>query len=125
MLRPPPRSTRTDTLFPYPTLFRSSFLTEDVGPRLTNSPNMDKANDWAKAKLSGWGLVNVHDDAFADFGRGWEFSQAKVELLAPRALPLFALPKAWTPGTDGPVEGEAIAIELKSKADIKKQIGRA
>src|SRR3546814_14931678 len=34
-------------------------LTEDVGPRLTNSPNMDKANDWAKAKLSGWGLVNV------------------------------------------------------------------
>src|SRR3546814_17058042 len=23
MLRPPPRSTRTDTLFPYPTLFRS------------------------------------------------------------------------------------------------------
>src|SRR3546814_15301880 len=23
MIRPPPRSTRTDTLFPYPTLFRS------------------------------------------------------------------------------------------------------
>src|SRR3546814_18353914 len=26
MIRPPPRSTRTDTLFPYPTLFRSAFL---------------------------------------------------------------------------------------------------
>ena len=99
-------------------------LTEDVGPRLTNSPNMDKANAWAKAKLSGWGLVNVHDDAFADFGRGWEFSRAKVELLAPRALPLFALPKAWTPGTDGPVEGEAVAIEFKSKADIEKHKGK-
>ena len=99
-------------------------LTEDVGPRLTNSPNMDKANDWAKARLSGWGLVNVHDDAFADFGRGWEFSKAKVELLAPRALPLFALPKAWTPGTNGPVEGEAIAIDFKSKADIEKHKGK-
>src|SRR3546814_3041138 len=52
------------------------------------------------------------------------FSQAKVELLAPRALPLFALPKAWTPGTDGPVEGEAIAIEFKSKADIEKHKGK-
>src|SRR3546814_11809003 len=26
MIRPPPRSTRTDTLFPYTTLFRSSYL---------------------------------------------------------------------------------------------------
>src|SRR3546814_2857187 len=99
-------------------------LTEDVGPRLTNSPNMDKANDWANAKLSGWGLVNVHDDAFADFGRGWELSQAKVELLAPRALPLFALPTAGTPGTDGSVAGEAIATELKRKADIDKNKGK-
>src|SRR3546814_1194645 len=85
---------------------------------------MDKANDWAKAKLSGWGLVNVHDDAFADFGRGWEFSQAKVELLAPRALPLFALPKAWTPGTHGPVEGEAHALEFTHKADLEKTKGK-
>src|SRR3546814_9387118 len=29
MIRPPPRSTRTDTLFPYTTLFRSIFLTFD------------------------------------------------------------------------------------------------
>src|SRR3546814_7556820 len=32
--------------------------------------------------------------------------------------------KAWTPGTDGPVEGEAIAIEFKSKADIEKHKGK-
>src|SRR3546814_4798753 len=30
MIRRPPRSTRTDTLFPYTTLFRSSFQTETV-----------------------------------------------------------------------------------------------
>src|SRR3546814_12361620 len=33
MIRRPPRSTRTDTLFPYTTLFRSSFLREVVGRR--------------------------------------------------------------------------------------------
>src|SRR3546814_3638069 len=30
MLRPPPRSTRTDTLFPYTTLFRSAATRDDV-----------------------------------------------------------------------------------------------
>ncbi|MFC7301450.1 M20/M25/M40 family metallo-hydrolase [Cognatiluteimonas weifangensis] len=99
-------------------------LTEGIGPRLTNSPAMDKANAWARGKFEGWGLANVHDEAFEDFGRGWEFSQASVEMLAPRALPLFALPKAWTPGTDGPVEGEAIAVAFKTKADLEKYAGK-
>src|SRR3546814_19205816 len=30
MIQRPPRSTRTDTLFPYTTLFRSAFSTEDL-----------------------------------------------------------------------------------------------
>ena len=87
-------------------------LTEDIGPRLTNSPAMDKANGWARGKFEGWGLANVHDEAFADFGRGWEFGEASVEMLSPRALPLYALPKAWTPGTNGPVEGEAVEVKI-------------
>src|SRR3546814_6378367 len=32
MIRPPPRSTRTDTLFPYTTLFRSDLLLTNRGP---------------------------------------------------------------------------------------------
>src|SRR3546814_8307692 len=32
MIRPPPRSTRTDTLFPYPTLFRSGLRQQLPGP---------------------------------------------------------------------------------------------
>src|SRR3546814_8720415 len=31
MIRPPPRSTRTDTLFPYTTLFRSEFARRMLG----------------------------------------------------------------------------------------------
>src|SRR5215469_2997950 len=36
-------------------------LTEDIGPRLTNSPQMAKANAWTRGKFSDWGLANVHD----------------------------------------------------------------
>src|SRR3546814_16276342 len=34
MIRRPPRSTRTDTLFPYTTLFRSGHEVDDPRPRL-------------------------------------------------------------------------------------------
>ncbi len=99
-------------------------LTEQIGPRLTNSPSMAKANAWTRQKFGEWGLANVHDEAFEDFGRGWEFSSASVQLLEPRAMPLHAVPKAWTPGTQGPVEGEAIAVSIRTKADLEKYKGK-
>ena len=100
-------------------------LTEEIGPRLTNSPAMAQANAWTRSKFDEWGLANVHDEAMAEpFGRGWEFRSASVEMLGPRAFPLHALPKAWTPGTNGPVEGEAIAAKIESKADFDKFKGK-
>ena len=71
-----------------------SHLTETIGPRLTNSPAMAQANTWTRGKFNEWGLVNVHDEAFEDFGRGWEFTSASVEMLGQRVQPLHALPKA-------------------------------
>lgn len=98
-------------------------LTEGIGPRLTNSPQMAEANDWTRGKFNEWGLVNARDEAF-DFGRGWEFSHASVQMLGPRELPLHALPKAWTPGTGGPVEGEALRVEVEKAADLEKYRGK-
>ncbi len=101
-----------------------SHLTENIGPRLTNSPAMAEANRWSRQKFNDWGLVNVHDEAFEDFGRGWEFASASVEMLSERVQPLHALPKAWTPGTNGPVEGELIQVEIKKLADMEKYKGK-
>ncbi|WP_344759384.1 M28 family metallopeptidase [Luteimonas lutimaris] len=100
-------------------------LTETVGPRLTNSPAYDHASRWAGDKLGGWGLANVHDEVYDPaFGRGWEFRSARVEMLSPRQLPIRALPKAWTPGTDGPVEGEVVKVELAKQEDLDAQKGK-
>ncbi|NUS61581.1 MAG: M20/M25/M40 family metallo-hydrolase [Lysobacter sp.] len=100
-------------------------LTEQIGPRLTNSPAMVQANEWTRSKFNEWGLANVHDEAMDEaFGRGWEFKDASVEMLSPRAFPLHALPKAWTPGTNGPVEGDAVAAKIESKGDLDKYKGK-
>lgn len=99
-------------------------LTETIGPRLTNSPQMAQANAWTRSQFTDWGLANVHDEAFDEFGRGWEFSDASVQMLSPRTVPLHALPKAWTPGTDGPVEGEVMAVTIKKLADLEQYKGK-
>lgn len=99
-------------------------LTDVIGPRLTNSPAMAEANRWTRERFTQWGLSNVHDEAVADLGRGWAFTDASVEMLSPRAMPLHALPKAWTPGTQGAVEGDVVHVELKSKEDLKRWKGQ-
>lgn len=98
-------------------------LTDKIGPRLTNSPNMKIANEYTRDKLEEWGLTNAHLEAWGPFGLGWSFSRSVVQLKAPRETPLMALPQAWTPGTDGPVTGEVVLINIESKEDLEKYKG--
>jgi carboxypeptidase Q len=100
-------------------------LTENIGPRLTNSPNYSRAAEWARNKLQGYGLANVREEVYDPaYGRGWEFRASRVEMLSPRQTPIHALPRAWTPGTQGPVEGEVVKVSLKTKEDLEKNRGK-
>src|SRR5262245_36332791 len=77
-----------------------SYLTDVYGPRLTNSPNFREAGEWAQKTMKEWGLANVHLESWR-FGRGWQNQRVVALALTPRAYPLIAYPKAWTPGTNG------------------------
>src|SRR6516162_749134 len=48
-----------------------SYLTDVYGPRLTGSPNIREAAEWAQKTMVDWGLSNVHTENFP-FGRGWQ-----------------------------------------------------
>jgi carboxypeptidase Q len=99
-------------------------LTETVGPRLTNSPAYERSAQWARGKLQGYGLANVHEEVYDPaFGRGWQYRASRVEMLAPRQMPIHAAPKAWTLGTSGPVEGEVVKVSLKTSEDLEKNKG--
>src|SRR5690606_39912627 len=56
-----------------------SHLTENIGARLTNSPQMAEANAWTRGKFNEWGQANVHDDAFDDFGRRSEEHTSELQ----------------------------------------------
>src|SRR6266496_3571480 len=78
-------------------------LTEVIGPRLTGSPNLKRANEWTRDKMTSWGLTNAHLEAWGPFGRGWSLKRFSVQVVEPQDIPLIAYPKAWSPSTNGPV----------------------
>lgn len=77
-----------------------SYMTDVIGPRLTGSPGMKRANDWTRDTLAGWGLQNAHLEPWGPFGRGWTLKKFYANVDGPTAFPLIAYPKAWSPGTD-------------------------
>ncbi len=98
-------------------------MTDVLGPRLTNSPNMRRAEAWAKETLEKWGLANVHLEGFP-FGRGWTFSRCVVAMTTPTEAMLLAFPKAWSPGTNGRRSGEVVRVSLESEGDLEQQKGK-
>src|SRR3954453_5925934 len=58
-------------------------LMDGIGPRLTISSNMQRAQDWAIAKFGSYGLSAIHREGFT-FGRGWDIVNSSVRLVSPR-----------------------------------------
>jgi len=94
-----------------------SYLTDVNGPRLTGSPEIKEAADWAQKTMKDWGLANVHLETWP-FGRGWQNRRFAANAVTPRAYPLIGYPKAWTPGTNGPVTSEAVIAVINSEKDF-------
>ena len=80
-----------------------SYLTDVYGPRLTGSPNIKQAADWAVTKLREWGASNPRLENWGTFGRGWVNERFSAQVLTPTPWPIIGIPKAWTPGIAGPV----------------------
>ena len=104
-----------DTLF---------YLSDVNGPRVTNSTGFHSAADWAVKRLESYGLVNVKQEPWGEFGRSWNFTHYEGHMIAPQYSPLIGFPLAWSSATDGPVRGDAILAVLATPADLQKYKGQ-
>lgn len=100
------------------------YLTDVNGPRLTNSPGFVSAGEWVMKRLREYGLTNVHEERWGPFGRGWTYTRFAGHMIEPVYAPLIGFPLAWSPGTPGPVEAEAIYAPLETDADLEKFKGK-
>ena len=98
-------------------------LTDVNGQRLTGSTGMKNAEKWARQKLEGWGLANAKIEPWGGFGKGWEINKSYVAMTVPYYQQLIACPRAWTPGTNGPVHGSAVLVRIESMKDMEKYGG--
>jgi hypothetical protein len=99
-------------------------LMEAIGPRLTGSPNMKKANEWTRDQFTAFGLSNAHLEQWGPFGRGWAQQYVNARMISPDVAPLIVYPEAWTPGTNGIVQGKCIRVSIEDKKDFDKYKGK-
>jgi carboxypeptidase Q len=101
-----------------------SYLSDVIGPRLTASPGMKRANEWTRDQMTKWGLQNAHLESWGPFGRGWTLKSFSAQVSSPTAIPLIAYPKAWSPGTNGPITAEVVYVDARNDADLEKYRGQ-
>ena len=53
----------------------AAYLTDRIGGRMTNSPQMREAERWAQQQFRDYGLSDVRAEGF-EFGRGWSIVRA-------------------------------------------------
>ena len=99
-----------------------AMLTDVIGPRLTGSPGLDRANNWAKTTLENWGLAKARLEPWGEFGRGWTLDRFSMEVVAPTAFPVIAMPKAWSTGFSG--KADVVYVEAADEAALDKYRGR-
>jgi len=99
-------------------------LMDSIGERLTGSPNMKRANEWTRDQFTAMGLSNSHLEPWGPFGRGWANQYVNVRMTSPDIVTLIAYPKAWTPGTNGVVQGKCVRVVVEDKKDFDKYKGK-
>ncbi|RRA50025.1 M20/M25/M40 family metallo-hydrolase [Acidipila sp. EB88] len=96
----------------------ASALNDDIGPRLTGSPGMARANAWTRDTLTAMGCANAHLEDWGEFGMGWEQEASSLRMVLPAPGMFIAQAAPWSPSTvgadgkPGPVQGEAVRIHI-------------
>jgi len=89
-------------------------FTDVFGARLTGTPALNDAGAWALDRLEEWGADRVYRHEWEWGHPGWQNARASVRVVEPWIDPVNFEVLAFTPGTDGPVSGDVVLVELPS-----------
>src|SRR5437667_6099394 len=99
------------------------YLSDEIGPRLTGSPQRQQANDWNAAKFREYGLTNVKLEPWT-IAHSWTRGTAHARIVSPAVHPLTIASAGWSPGTNGVVRGPVVYFDAKTKEDFEKFRGK-
>jgi hypothetical protein len=102
----------------------ASALADDIGPRLTGSPNMAKANKWTEDQLTAMGCKDAHLESWGEFGLGWQQLNTWVRMVTPDTAVFIAQATPWSPSTNGAVTGSVVSVNIQDEKDFDKFKGK-
>jgi len=99
------------------------YLVDVIGPRLTGSAAMRKANDWTSERFKAYGLTSGLEAW--DFGVTWTRGPASFRITAPFERNLVGHSWAWTAGTGGKtLTGPVVQVDASSADSIAAYAGK-
>lgn len=104
----------------------ASWMTDVHGSRLSGSPGMKVAGEWARGTLAKWGLANAALEPYtvAGFDRGWTNEKFSMQVIAPTRYTVIATPSAWTAGTSGPVTADVVMAVITDTTQLAEWKGK-
>ncbi len=99
------------------------YLADVIGPRLTGSAAMRRANDWTAERFKVYGLTAAIEPW--DFGVTWERGTVSARLISPFPRGVTAQSWAWTAGNGGkPSAGPVVRVNVSSAESLAVYRGR-
>ncbi len=102
----------------------ASGLMDGIGPRLTGSPNLKRANEWTRDQFTAMGCSNAHLEDWGEFGMGWQQVNTWLRMTAPDTAVFIAQAAPWSPATKGAITAPAIWADIKDEKDFDKYKGK-
>jgi carboxypeptidase Q len=102
----------------------ASGLMDGIGPRLTGSPNLKRANEWTRDQLTAMGCSKAHLEDWGEFGLGWRQRNTWVRMSAPDTAVFIAQALPWSPSSHGAVSGDVVWVDAKEEKDLDKYRGK-
>lgn len=101
-----------------------SWIADVYGPRLTGSPTLRQAAEWARDQLTRWGMESAALEPSGKTSRGWSVDRFSIEMTEPQYMRITGYPRAWSPALAAPLVGTPVVTEVKSKDDFEKYRGK-
>jgi carboxypeptidase Q len=102
----------------------ASGLMDGIGPRLTGSPNLKRANQWTRDQFTAMGCSNAHLEDWGEFGMGWRQQNAWVRMSEPDTAVFIGQALPWSPSSHGPIHERAVWVDAKDEKDLEKYKGK-
>jgi carboxypeptidase Q len=100
-----------------------TYLVDRIGPRLTGSPQLDRASHWTEEQFKSAGLPSVHLESW-NIANSWARGPATGRILAPAEQSLTLATGGWSSSTTGAIRGPIVGVAYEKLEDLEKYRGK-